>query len=74
MKWNQFTIHTTEEAEELVTSLLYDLGITNVEVRDSLPVLSPEDTALYEDVMPVLPEDTGEAEVVFYLDDGESQH
>ena len=69
MKWNQYTIYTTEEAEELVTSLLFDMGITNCEVRDSLPVLSPEDAALFEDVMPALPEDTGEAEVVFYLDD-----
>lgn len=71
MKWNQYTIHTTEEAEDLVLSMLYDLGITNVEVKDSLPVMDEEDLKLYEDVMPVLEESDGSSDIVFYTSDEE---
>lgn len=69
MKWKQFTIKTTTQAEDLVTSLLYDIGVTNVEVRDLLPVLSEEEAAIFEDVMPEVKEDDGQAEIVFYTDE-----
>ena len=69
MKWKKYTLHTVSAAEELVTSLLYDLDITNIEVVDSLPVMDEAEEKLFEDVMPALKEDDGKADVIFYLDD-----
>ena len=38
MNWTRFTIHTTTEAEDLVCAMLQDLGISGIEIVDSLPV------------------------------------
>ena len=44
MKWNQFRLKTTTEAEDIVSSMLADLGIEGVEIEDNIP-LSKEDQA-----------------------------
>ena len=69
MKWLSFTIHTTAEAEELVTELLAEQGIGNVEIRDRKPVFDPETEALFQEVMPEKKADDGLADIVFYLDE-----
>ena len=69
MKWLSFTIHTTTEAEDLVTELLAEQGIGNVEIRDRKPVFDPETEALFHEVMPEKVEDDGLADIVFYLDE-----
>ena len=69
MKWNKYTIETTTEAEDFVSSMLSDLGIEGVEIEDNTQ-LSPEDTAkMFIDFLPELPPDEGIGKVSFYLDD-----
>ena len=59
MKWNKYTIETTTEAEDFVSSMLSDLGIEGVEIEDNTQ-LSPEDTAkMFIDFLPELPPDEG---------------
>ena len=70
MKWQSFTIHTTAEAEDLVTGLLSELGVTNVEIRDRKPVFDPETERMFREVMPEKLEDNGLADIVFYLEEG----
>ncbi|MBP5294349.1 MAG: 50S ribosomal protein L11 methyltransferase [Lachnospiraceae bacterium] len=70
MKWLSFTIHTTTEAEELVTELLSEQGIYNVEIRDRKPVFDPETEAMFREVMPEKLIDDGLADIVFYLEEG----
>ena len=70
MKWLSFTIHTTTEAEELVTELLSEQGISNVEIRDRKPVFDPETEAMFREVMPEKLIDDGLADIVFYLEEG----
>ena len=36
MRWTKFTIDTTEETEDLVSGVLFDEGITNIEIEDLL--------------------------------------
>ena len=67
MKWLSFTIHTTAEAEDLVTELLAEQGITNVEIRDRKPVFDPETEEMFREVMPEKLLDDGLADIVFYL-------
>lgn len=71
MKWKQFTVETTSEAEDLVAEMLSELGITGVEIRDRQPILTGDTFEIYEDVMPAQLPDDGKAEVVFYLDEAE---
>ena len=38
MKWNKFRLATTTEAEDIVSSMLMDLGIQGVEIEDKVPL------------------------------------
>ena len=38
MKWKKFTLTTTTEAVDLVSSMLDDVGIEGIEVEDNVPL------------------------------------
>lgn len=69
MKWKKYTIHTTEEAEDLVSGLLAELGITSIEVNDKRPVTPEENGGYFGDVVPEMPEDDHLADISFYTDE-----
>lgn len=71
MKWKEFTIETTTEAEDLIVDMLSELGITGAEVRDHMQIMDGDTMDLFQDVMPEQLPDDGLAEVVFYLDEDE---
>ena len=68
MIWKKYTIHTTEEAEDLVSAALYELGITSVEIEDKRPASEAEMMGLFGDVVPEMPEDDHLAQISFYLE------
>ena len=37
MKWKQFRLKTTTQAEDIVSSMLADLGIEGVQIEDKIP-------------------------------------
>ncbi len=69
MKWKKFTIHTTSDAEDLVSGMLYELGITSIEIADKKPVMPEENGGYFGEVVPEMPEDDHKAEVMFYTDE-----
>ena len=69
MKWKKYTLNTTTEAEELITSMLYDLGIEGVEVVDKTPLTAMEKEQMFVDILPDFGEDDGSAILNFYLDE-----
>ncbi len=69
MKWNKYTIHTTEDAEDAVIAMLCGLGYDSVEIEDRRPVTPEESGGLFGDVVPEMPEDDGSAAVIFYTED-----
>ena len=69
MKWKKFTLTTTTEAVDLVSSMLDDVGIEGIEVEDNVPLTEKETKGLFIDILPELPPDEGVAKVSFYLDD-----
>ena len=71
MKWKQYTIQTTTQAEDLVSSMLADLGIEGVQIEDNIPLSAEEKERLYIDILPQLPPDEGSAKVSFFLEEGE---
>lgn len=73
MKWKEYTIKTTTQAEELVSSMLYELGITGVEIIDNVPLTEEEVKEMYIDIVAELPPDEGKGAVRFYLEEDEDQ-
>lgn len=71
MIWHKYTIHTTEEAEDAVSYMLYELGITSIEISDRKPVDPASNGGLFGDVVPDMPEDDHLAEISFYTYDKE---
>ena len=69
MKWKKFTLTTTTEAVDLVSSMLDDVGIEGIEVEDNVPLTEKETKGMFIDILPELPPDEGVAKVSFYLDD-----
>ncbi len=67
MKWNQFRLTTTTEAEDIVSSMLMDLGIQGVQIEDRVPLTKEDKEQMFVDILPDLPEDDGKAYLTFYL-------
>lgn len=69
MKWKKFTLTTTTEAVDLVSSMFDDIGIEGIEIEDNIPLTEKETKGMFIDILPELPPDEGVAKVSFYLDD-----
>lgn len=71
MKWNKYTLKTTTEAVDLVSSMMNDAGVEGIEIDDNVQ-LSPDDIkTMFVDFIPDLPPDEGIAYVSFYIDSDE---
>ena len=69
MKWNKYTIETTTEAEDYMSSMLLELGIEGVEIEDKIPLSKEEQADMFIDFLPELPPDDGVSYVSFYIED-----
>ena len=69
MKWNQFRLKTTTEAEDIVSSMLADLGIEGVQIEDKIPLTQSDKEQMFVDILPDMPEDDGCAYLTFNLDE-----
>ena len=69
MKWKKFTLTTTTEAVDLVSSMFDEIGIEGIEIEDNVPLTEAETKGMFIDILPELPPDNGVAKVSFYLDD-----
>ena len=74
MKWNQFRLKTTTEAEDIVSSMLADLGIEGVQIEDKIPLTQSDKAQMFVDILPDMPEDDGCAYLTFYLDEEVDKH
>ena len=69
MKWNKYTIETTTEAEDYMSSMLLELGIEGVEIEDKIPLSDEDQADMFIDFLPELPPDDGVSYVSFYIED-----
>lgn len=67
MKWMKYRLKTTEEAEDIVSSALADLGIEGVQIEDLAPLTEDEKKQMFVDIPAELPPDDGIAYLSFYL-------
>jgi ribosomal protein L11 methyltransferase len=68
MKWKKFTLTTTTEAVDLISSMFDEIGIEGIEIEDNTPLTEAETKGMFIDILPELPPDEGIAKVSFYLD------
>ena len=73
MKWNKFRLKTTTAAEDIVSSILSDLGIEGVEIEDKVPLTQKEKEQMFVDILPETIPDDGTAFINFYLEEGEDK-
>ena len=74
MKWTKFTLKTTTEAVDLMSSMLDEIGIEGIEIEDNVPLSDADTKGMFIDILPELPPDDGVSHVSFYLeDDGEDR-
>lgn len=70
MEWKKITIHTSTDAVDFLSSELYDIGITGIEVVDHVPLSQEEIDAMFVEVLSDHePVDDGKAMIHCYLDE-----
>ena len=73
MKWNKFRLKTTTESEDLVSSMLMDLGIQGIEIEDKIPLTQSDKEQMFVDILPEITVDDGVAYISFYLEGEEDK-
>ena len=68
MKWYKYRLKTTTEAEDIVSSMLADLGIEGVEIEDKIPLTQRDKEQMFVDILPEIGADDGVAYLSFYLE------
>jgi len=75
MKWKKFTVHTTTEAEDLVSMMLMECGVEGVQIEDNVPLSDADTKGMFIDILPELAPDDGTSRLSFFLhmEDDESK-
>lgn len=71
MKWMKFKIKTVTEAEDIIISALYDIGLEGAQIEDKVPLTALEKERMFVDILPEGPQDDGVAYLSFFVEEGE---
>ena len=69
MKWIKFRIKTVTEAEDIIISTLYDIGLEGAQIEDKVPLTAYEKEQMFVDILPETQEDDGIAYLNFFVED-----
>ena len=69
MKWMKFRIKTITEAEDIIVSTLYDIGLEGAQIEDKIPLTALEKEQMFVDILPDGPEDDGIAYLSFFVEE-----
>lgn len=72
MKWMKFKIKTITEAEDIIISTLYDIGLEGAQIEDKVPLTAAEKEQMFVDILPDGPEDDGIAFLSFFVEEKEN--
>ena len=73
MKWLKFKIKTITEAEDVIISSLYDIGLEGAQIEDKIPLTAWEKEQMFVDILPDQMEDDGVAYLSFFVEEKEGQ-
>lgn len=71
MKWKKFRIKTKTEAEDIIISTLYGIGLEGAQIEDNVPLTPLEKEQMFVDILPQMQEDDGIAYLSFFVEETE---
>ena len=71
MKWKKFRVKTRTDAEDIIISTLYDIGLEGAQIEDKIPLTALEKEQMFVDILPDGPEDDGIAFLSFFVEEKE---
>ena len=71
MKWVKFRIKTVTDAEDIIISMLYEIGLEGAQIEDKVPLTALEKEQMFVDILPDGPEDDGIAYLNFFVEEQE---
>ena len=71
MKWKKFTVKTITDAEDIIISTLYDIGLEGAQIEDKIPLTPLEKEQMFVDILPDGPEDDGIAYLSFFVEESD---
>ena len=71
MKWTKIQIKTITDAEDIIISTLYDIGLEGAQIEDKIPLTPLEKEQMFVDILPDGPEDDGIAYLSFFVEEKE---
>lgn len=71
MKWMKFKIKTITDAEDIIISTLYDIGLEGAQIEDKVPLTALEKEQMFVDILPEGPADDGIAYLSFFVEEKE---
>ncbi len=71
MKWIKFKIKTITEAEDVIISSLYDIGLEGAQIEDKIPLTALEKEQMFVDILPEAEENDGIAYLSFFAEEQE---
>ncbi|MBR3607548.1 MAG: 50S ribosomal protein L11 methyltransferase [Lachnospiraceae bacterium] len=69
MKWTKIQIKTITEAEDIIISTLYDIGLEGAQIEDKIPLTPLEKEQMCVDIMPQAESDDGIAYLNFFVEE-----
>ena len=73
MKWMKFRIKTITQAEDIIISTLYDIGLEGAQIEDKVPLTAWEKEQMFVDILPEGPEDDGIAYLSFFVEEAQEE-
>ena len=71
MRWTRFRIKTNTEAEDIIISDLYDIGLEGAQIEDNVPLSPLEKEQMFVDILPETGIDDGTAYLNFFVETGD---
>lgn len=71
MKWKKFKVKTITDAEDIIISTLYDIGLEGAQIEDKVPLTALEKEQMFVDILPEGQQDDGIAYLSFFVEEEE---
>lgn len=68
MKWTRIGIKTITDAEDIIISDLYDIGLEGAQIEDKIPLSPLEKEQMFVDILPETEPDDGVAYLSFFVE------
>jgi len=68
MKWTRIRIKTITDAEDIIISDLYDIGLEGAQIEDKIPLSPLEKEQMFVDILPETEPDDGVAYLSFFIE------